>query len=176
MNSHSDIVEYAQQLQDAGVPKAQADVHAHMLARLADTCMVRPADLLALEKRLDTRSDASEAKTAFRFDTVDTKFDAVDARFDAMDTRFDAMDTRFDAMDARFDNVETRLDAMDGRFNAMDARFDAVDAKFKASDEKMDLKLGILETRLEGKIRVLSWMFGACFPLLVAIFVKLYAP
>jgi glutathione S-transferase len=56
------------------------------------------ADLLALEKRLDSR-----------FDVVDSRFDVVDARFAAVDLRFTAVDRRFDAVDARFDAMRVEL-------------------------------------------------------------------
>jgi hypothetical protein len=48
MNIQYNALEYAHQLEGAGVPQAQAEVHAHMLGRVLSDCVVAPADLHAL--------------------------------------------------------------------------------------------------------------------------------
>jgi len=45
MPARFDTLSYAQELEAAGVPKAQAEVHAKALAQVVNTMMVTPADL-----------------------------------------------------------------------------------------------------------------------------------
>jgi glutathione S-transferase len=121
------------------------------------------SDLLALEKRLDSR-----------FDVVDSRFDVVDVRFTAVDRRFDAMESRFDAIDARFDAIDARFDAMGARFNAMDARFNAMDsaaeARFVAVDDRFDaMRAELLGAMHQEGARLLRWMVTAMIATATAI-------
>jgi glutathione S-transferase len=128
------------------------------------------SDLLALEKRLDSRFDVVDS----RFDVVDVRFTAVDRRFDAMESRFDAIDARFDAIDARFDAIDARFDAMGARFNAMDARFNAMDsaaeARFVAVDDRFDaMRAELLGAMHQEGARLLRWMVTAMIATATAI-------
>ncbi len=95
MNSQFNAIDYAQQLEAAGVPTAQAEVHAKMLSLAVTSCAASRADLKALDERLSTRMDMFEQR--------------ITARLDAFEARILA---RMDAFEAR---VELRLTKMEGR-------------------------------------------------------------
>jgi hypothetical protein len=84
MSSQFNPIDYAQQLQAAGVPAAQADVHARTLADALANCAATKADLHALEDRLIARMDAFEAKITARMDAFEAK---ITARMDAFEAR-----------------------------------------------------------------------------------------
>jgi hypothetical protein len=55
-------LEYAHQLEDAGVPAAQAEVHANTLARVLDQFLFSAADSASLKSELLSRISESEAR------------------------------------------------------------------------------------------------------------------
>ncbi len=75
--------------------------------------VARRSDLDDLERRMDLRFEAMDAKVEGRLSAMDAKFqgrlDAIDARFDAIDARFDAVDVKFDALDDRLDGLRHEL-------------------------------------------------------------------
>ena len=62
MTAHFDPLEYAQQLETAGVPKAQAEVHARTLGHVIDDCVAVPADLSALKGELTHQIEEMELR------------------------------------------------------------------------------------------------------------------
>ena len=57
-----DPIDYMQQLEAAGVSKAEAEVHAKTLAHLVDNCLAVPGDLTRLEHDIRRDIKAFEEK------------------------------------------------------------------------------------------------------------------
>ena len=86
MNSQFNAIDYAQQLEAAGVPQAQAEVHAKLLSQALTNCAATRADLAALDERLSTRLTAFEERINARMDAFEA---GVIARLDAFEARVD---------------------------------------------------------------------------------------
>ena len=140
-----DTLDYARNLERAGVPREQAALQAKALGE-------------ALAQTDSIHGDIAIAPLDRRFDQVDARFDQVDARFDQVDARFDQVDARFDQVDARFDQV--------------DARFEQVDARFEHLESKLGARFDALDVKLSGKIATLHWMFGTMVAMVAAIFIQ----
>jgi alpha-acetolactate decarboxylase len=106
-----DSLEYAHQLESAGMPRAQAEVVAKGLTSM----FIHNFEALVTKDYLDTRFAESEAKMDTRFVQLEAK---MDGRFAKMDTRFvqleAKMDTRFVELEANFDSRFTRLEVITG--------------------------------------------------------------
>ena len=91
---------------------------------------------------------------------MDKRFDAMDARFAAlqreMDRRFEVVDARFAALQREMDR---RFEVVDARFEAMDARFEAMDARFAALQREMDKRFDSLERRFS----FMQWLMAGGF-------------
>jgi hypothetical protein len=104
MNSQFNAIDYAQQLEAAGVPQAQADVHAKMLSMALTNCAASRADLLALGERLSDRMTALEER-------ITTRMDLFEERITARMDKFEAeMSARMDKFEAK---IELRLAQME---------------------------------------------------------------
>ena len=87
-----DSLEYAHQLEAAGMPWSQAEVVAKGLTSM----FIHNFDSLVTKDYLDTRFAESEARMDTRFVQLEAKMDGRFAAVDAkMDGRFAAVDTRF---------------------------------------------------------------------------------
>ncbi len=75
-----DILEYAQQLEAAGMPRAQAEVVAKGLSAM----FVHNVDALVTKDYLDTRFSEFETRIEAR---MDRRFAAVDLRFERLESR-----------------------------------------------------------------------------------------
>ena len=64
MTSQFNAIDHAQQLEAAGVPQAQADVHAKMSSLAITNCAASKGDLAALDAKLIARMDLFEARSA----------------------------------------------------------------------------------------------------------------
>jgi hypothetical protein len=106
MNSQFTAIDYAQQLEAAGVPQAQAEVHAKMLSLALTNCAASRADLTALDERLSARMDLFEQRITARIDKLEAH---MSARMDAFEAK---MSARMDAFEAR---VGLRLEKIEGR-------------------------------------------------------------
>jgi hypothetical protein len=71
MNIQYNALEYAHQLEGAGVPKAQAEVHANMLGQVLSDCVALPGDLRAL--RGDLTHQIVETETRLRAEIKETE-------------------------------------------------------------------------------------------------------
>jgi uncharacterized protein YgfB (UPF0149 family) len=93
MSIQYNALEYAQQLEAAGVPKAQAEVHASMLGRVISDCVAVPADLQALRSDLthqlvetETRLRAGIAETEARLSAkIDIGLERLSSRIDKLE-------------------------------------------------------------------------------------------
>jgi hypothetical protein len=82
MDSQFNAIDYAHELVTAGVPQAQADVHARALALGLSTCAATKGDLAALEHKLATRMDLFETRIDARLNAFEAK---INARLDAFE-------------------------------------------------------------------------------------------
>ena len=80
-----DTLDYARKLEAAGVPAAQAEVHARALTGALAESVATKADVANLGLRMDAR-----------FAQVDARFDQVDARFEQVDARFVQLKTELE--------------------------------------------------------------------------------
>jgi hypothetical protein len=153
MNSQFNAIDYAQQLEAAGVPQAQAEVHAKLLSQALTNCAATRADLAALDERLSTRLTAFEVRINARMDAFEA---SVIARMDAFEASVIA---RMDAFEA---SAIARMDAFEARAIA---RMDAFEAR-------VDLQLAKMRAELQFE----KWMIGVNAALTIAVLVKLYFP
>ena len=115
-----DPLEYARQLEAAGMPRPQAEVIAKGLTAMFihnfDTLVTKDY----LETRLETLEYRLEAKMAsllaqaFTSDNpgyarIEDRFNKMDARLDKVDARFTQIDQRFNQIDVRFARVNVML-------------------------------------------------------------------
>jgi hypothetical protein len=73
MDSQFNAIDYAQQLAAAGIPQAQADVHAKALSQALSTCAASKADLAGLDQKLTARMDLFEARVIGRIEAFEAK-------------------------------------------------------------------------------------------------------
>ncbi|MES2756312.1 MAG: hypothetical protein V4693_02970 [Pseudomonadota bacterium] len=117
MDSQFNAIDYAQQLEAAGVPTAQAEVHAKTLSLALTSCAASRADLRALDERLSARMDLFEQRITSRVDKLEARMDAFEANISARMDAFEAhISARMDAFEAK---VELRLEKMEGRNRLM---------------------------------------------------------
>jgi chromosome segregation ATPase len=102
MTAHFDRLDYAQQLETAGVPKAQAEVHARTLAHVINDCVAVPADLMALKRELIHQ--ISETETRLRSEIAQSEI-RLKAAFTGEISKLDA------ALRAEIQAVEGRLNS-----------------------------------------------------------------
>ena len=98
-----DPLEYAQQLEAAGMPRAQAEVVAKGLTAM----FIHNFDALVTKDYLDTRFSEFEARIDLRFVDLESRTDRCFADMEArIDLRFADLESR---MDLRFADMETRF-------------------------------------------------------------------
>lgn len=149
MNSQFNAIDYAQQLEAAGVPQSQAEVHAKTLALAFSTCSASRSDLKALDDKLATRLDLFEERMTTRMDAFEAK----------ITTRMDAFETK---MTARMDAFEAKMTA-----------------RMQAFESAVKLELAGMQTEIAEMKQTLNfhnWMFGINSALLIALLVKTYFP
>jgi hypothetical protein len=113
MNGHFTTIDYAQQLEAAGVPSAQAEVHARMLSLALTSCAASRVDLDMLDQRLSNRMDLFEQRITARIDQLEARMDAFEANMTARMDAFEAkISARIDAFEAK---MELRMEKMEGR-------------------------------------------------------------
>lgn len=122
-----DPLEYARQLEAAGLPRPQAEVIAKGLTAM----FIHNFDTLVTKDYLETRLETLEyrietkvrALLAEAFTSKNPGYSKIESRFGLMDERFDRMDERFDRMDERFIRIDDRFTDIDLRLNSIDVRF-----------------------------------------------------
>jgi len=110
MTKQFDAITYAQELEAAGVPKAQAEVHAKALSYALSDSVVLPAQLAAVQHEIDNKVDALR-------DYVDAKIDALSDKLHGemremgarLRSEMQAIEAR---LNARIDRLEERLKYM----------------------------------------------------------------
>lgn len=70
MNIPFDTLDYAKRLETAGMPLAQAEQQAKLLADVLGKSVALPGDLATVERNLITKIDSSELKIEGRINTL----------------------------------------------------------------------------------------------------------
>ncbi|NHZ98094.1 hypothetical protein [Massilia sp. CCM 8734] len=109
MTSKFDALAYTKRLEDAGVPRDQAEVHATALTEVVGEFVCRQ-DLLRLESSLRHDIEESEKRVVLYINVVKTeltaKIDRMDAKIDSVDGKVDSLRREFEA---RFKAIEHDL-------------------------------------------------------------------
>jgi len=138
-----DPLEYAEQLEAAGMPRAQAQV----VAKGLTTMFIHNFDALVTKDYLDTRFSEFESKMDLRFAESESR---IDARFAESESR----------IDARFAESESRIDL---RFAEYESR---TDLRFAESESHTNLRFAQLESKMDVGFARVNIILGI---LLVAI-------
>jgi len=75
MSIQFDTLDYAKKLETAGVPVAQAEVQAKMLADVLGKSVAFPGDLVALERNIEVKIDKVEVRLTNRLEKFELKVD-----------------------------------------------------------------------------------------------------
>ncbi|NHZ34448.1 hypothetical protein [Massilia rubra] len=196
MTSKFDALAYTKRLEDAGVPRDQAEVHATALTEVVGEFACRQ-DLLRLESSLRHEIEESEKRLVLqlnlfkteliakidhlgaKIDRVDAKVDRVDAKVDRVDAKVDRMDAKVDHVDAKVDRLDAKVDHVDAKVDHVDAKVDRVDAKIDNVDAKVDSLRREFEARfkaIEHDLTVNRWLSGLIISLNIAMAIKIFFP
>ena len=155
-----DTLKFARRLKEVGVPEAQAEAQAELMAEAFVFNMDALVTKDYLEQCLDARFAAQDARIGARFSDMEKQFDE---RFSGMEKRFEA---RSAEVEGRFAGMESRFEKQDRRFEDQDRRFAAIDqfmvdqrdcnAGFESHFNKIDLVL----TDIRGELKLLRWMLA----------------
>jgi hypothetical protein len=118
MNSQFNAIDYSQQLAAAGVPQAQADVHARVLSHALAECAATKADLAALGGKLTARIDVFEARVIARIEQFEAK---VERELSGMRIEMSEMRIEMSEMRVEFADMRVQLANMDTRISVMGA-------------------------------------------------------
>ena len=146
-----DPLEYAQQLEAAGMPRAQAEV----VAKGLTTMFIHNFDALVTKDYLDTRFLEFESRMDLRFAEMESRMDLRFAEMESrMDLRFADMDSR---MEQRFAGINSR---MDQRFAETESRTDSRFASMETRFARVNVMLGVILAALTIPVlqTVLVWL------------------
>ena len=105
-----DTLKAARRLKDVGVPEAQAEMQAELMAEAFVYNMDSLVTKDYLDARLDARLSAQDAG-------IDARFSAQDARIDARFSKLEAaLHERFTAIDQRFASIDVQFAEINGKF------------------------------------------------------------
>ena len=137
-----------------GVPEAQAEAQAELMAEAFVFNMDALVTKDYLEQCLDARFAAQDARLMVK---IDARFDAQDKRIDA---RFDAQDKRFDArFEAQHTKFEDRFALQDKRFAEQDHRFDTQDGRFERIEAHLNNHALQFE-EIRGELKLHRWILA----------------
>lgn len=144
MSSQLDAISYAQQLEAAGVPKNQAEVHARILADVLSKLVEFPRDLATFESRLEAKIDACEARMINRIELTEAR-----------------LLSRIEAGEAR---MLSRIEAGEAKMLS----------RIEAGEARLFSRIESGEAKLWGEITLLKWMTGTSIALNIAVLLKLF--
>jgi hypothetical protein len=169
-----DTLKFARRLKEVGVPEAQAEAQAELMAEAFVFNMDAVVTTDYLEQCLDARFASQDASIDKKFAAQDAHIDKkftvmerqLDERFAAQDERFAAQDERFAAQDRRFENQDRRFDDQDRRFTSIDQFIvdqKACNQRFEdhllSHDQRFNsIDLTLIE--IHGELKLLRWMLA----------------
>ena len=120
--------------------------------------------------RLETKTDALDAKFDAKFDALQAKVEEIARTVARHDERFASLERSLDDRFARVDDKFASLErSMDERFARVDDKFAHVDDKFASLERSVDSRFASLEKKLDSNTRLLWGMFTA---MLAAIIIQ----
>lgn len=154
MTSKFDALAHTKRLEGAGVPRDQAEVHAHALSEVVAEFACRQ-DLLRLESSLRHEIEESEKRLVLQIKLVKTE---LTAKIDHVDAKIDRVDAKIDHVDAKIERVDAKVDNVDGRVGSLRSE---CEARFKA---------------IEHDLAVNRWLSGLIISLNIAMAIKIFFP
>ena len=173
-----DTLKFARRLKEVGVPEAQAEAQAELMAEAFVFNMDALVTTDYLEQCLDARFAVQDARIEQRFAAQDARIDQrfaaqdayIDKKFTALEQR---MDERFAAQDQRFEKQDRRFELQDRRVEDQDGRLDRIDRFIvdqKAWNQRFEDQLRGQEQRfnhidvalvgISGELKLLRWMLA----------------
>ena len=129
---------YATRLVDAGVPRDQAEVHAHVLQSVHDEEHQQYAtktDFLELRQEvkqqilhLEVKTDRIEAKT----DQLEIKTDRIEAKMNQIEAKTDQLELKTDRIEAKMNLIEAKTNQIEAKTNQIEAKINEVEVKLSA--------------------------------------------
>jgi hypothetical protein len=159
MTTDFNALDYAQQLQAAGVPKEQADVHAKILADVLEK-VAFARDLGKTETNLRQEIRQSEERTRHAIELANT---SLTARIEQVRVELNA---RIDTLSVE---VASKIDALRAEVYA---RIDRLETSLRI--EITQLRAEIAEQRSERNL--VRWMLGTLIVFNIGMIAKLYFP
>ena len=149
---------YATRLVDAGVPRDQAEVHAHVLQSVHDEehkQYATKADFLELRQEvkqqilhLETKTDRIEAKT----DQLEIKTDRIEAKMNLIQAKTDQLELKTDRIEAKMNLIEAKTNQIEAKTNQIEAKTNQIEAKINEVEVKLSAEIsGLTKTVNECK-------------------------
>jgi hypothetical protein len=153
-----DPLEYAQKLESAGMPQAQAEVVARGLAAM----FIHNFDALVTKDYLDTRFSEQSVRIESFVKAIDGKLELLCAKMDSNLAEMEAklgllsldMDSKLAEMDSKLSLLSSEMDRKLSLFSS------EMDSKLSLFSSEMDSKLSLLSSEIDGKLGRLYVMFG----------------
>ncbi|HEX9172348.1 MAG TPA: hypothetical protein VF861_06780 [Telluria sp.] len=179
MTAHFDPLEYAQQLETAGVPKAQAEVHARTLGQVIDDCAAGSEDLSAIKDALTHRIAETETRLRALIAETDMGLRALIAETD-MGLRALIAETE-GRLGKEIVAVEMRLRKeiaeTEIRLKEEISKVErALRGEIQAVETRLNVRISAVEKEiasLRAEMRFHRWATGATFVLLAGIYIQL---
>ena len=144
-----DTLKFARRLKEVGVPEAQAEAQAELMAEAFVFNMDALVTKDYLEQCLDARFASQDAR-------IDKKFAAIekhlDERFAAQDRRFEDQDRRFEDQDRRF----TRIDQFIVDQKTCNQRFED---HLRGHDQRFN-NIDVTLVGISGELKLQRWMLA----------------
>jgi hypothetical protein len=128
-----DTLKFARRLKEVGVPEAQAEAQAELMAEAFVYNMDSLVTKDYLDECLDARFAAQDLKLEKRFNEIDNRFTDFEKQFDG---RFNDLETQFGT---RFSDLETKFGT----------RFSDLETKFGTRFSDLEMQLGTRFSELE---------------------------
>lgn len=160
MSAHFDPLEYAQQLETAGVPKAQAEVHARTLGHVIDDCVAAPDDLAS--SRRDMAHVISETETRLRV-AISKVESQLRAEISQLESRLLAEISQLES------RLLTKISQVESRFRA---EMQELEARLNSKLEIMEARLNSRIDELRTELRFHRWVSGVTLAFVVATFAQ----
>jgi CII-binding regulator of phage lambda lysogenization HflD len=165
MATQFDAIRYAQQLEAAGVPKPQAEVHARTLAHVVSDFVAGPADLLAVKNELSQAIAGTEVR-------LRTEIQSAGA----------SLREEIHAVDAKLHSVESGLRehihaveaSLREDIHAVDTTLHSVESSLREEIHAVESRLNRRIDKLEQALKFQQWTQGAILALLAGLYVQLY--
>jgi hypothetical protein len=169
-----DTLKFARRLKEVGVPEAQAEAQAELMAEAFVYNMDAMVTRDYLEQCLDARFASQDARIDKKFADQDARIDKklatvgrlLDERFATQDKRFASQDARFVAQDRRFEDQDRRFEDQDRRFARID-EFIAdqkvcnrgVGEHLRGHDQRFN-NIDLTLVRIGGELKLQRWMLA----------------